>query len=289
MLLSQYDFSPAPSISFSPVKNLSPNRTPSRKKPRRYSENKVVPLINEFYDLFYSYRNLSLKDSLFVIGFFISIGLAVVVTFKFQNPHSETTNIGVFLFYLPAVILHASILNRHEKNIVDNYNATNHTAFYSIVEAQKHWLIHNFRADYQPSDLIKKFEEWRKWREAYPPAYKFRWARYIYNADAKARIMGGTTALLALVGVLLFNLYKFSEPEVVIDQLITNFFYLIFVFIFMIIPLFLMGLFSRDLLKTLFYSIFDFLYKNEFSESKYKKFMSFLVTQLEIAHNRSFK
>ena len=37
-------------------------------------------------------------------------------------------------------------------------------------------------------------------------------------------------------------------------------------------------------LKNLFYSVFDLIYKNEFSESKYKKLMAFLVNRLEISH-----
>ena len=154
-----------------------------------------------------------------------------------------------------------------------------------MTEAQEDWLQRKFGKNYQTSDVIKKFEEWRKWREAYPSAYKFQWTKYIYNSDAKARIMGGATALFALVGVLLFNLYKFNDPEPVIEQLIINFYSIFLLSLFVIIPAFLMILFSRDLLKNLFYSVFDLIYKNEFSESKYKKLMAFLVNRLEIKNN----
>ncbi|MCG8148765.1 hypothetical protein H9W84_11690 [Moraxella sp. PS-22] len=97
--------------------------------------------------------------------------------------------------------------------------------------------------------------------------------------------MGGATALLALVGVLLFNLYKFNDPEPVIEQLIINFYSIFLLSLFVIIPAFLMLLFSRDLLKNLFYSVFDLIHKNEFSESKYRKLLAFLVNRLEINNN----
>lgn len=286
MMLSQLHFIPVASTSVSPVIRLNSfHNNPVRKKSRRYMENKVIPLINEFYDNFYSYRNLSWKDAILIILFFIFMAGAVFATFKFHNSSSQLNNILLFMCYMPVIILHPMILNRHEKNIAERYNRCYQTNFYSITEAQEDWLERKFGENYQPSEVIKKFEEWRKWREAYPSAYKFQWIKYIYNSDAKARIMGGATALLALVGVLLFNLYKFNDPEPVIEQLIINFYSIFLLSLFVIIPAFLMLLFSRDLLKNLFYSIFDLIYKNEFSESKYKKLLAFLVNRLEINNN----
>lgn len=212
----------------------------------------------------------------------------MMLTFTIANKlHVNLNNFfsssWILLLYVPVGLLYSEFLIKHKRHILNKYSAMNQTNFDMVSKAKDHWLRINFGTEYSASNLIKQFEEWRKYSDSYPDAYQFRWGRYIYTSDAKARIMGLTTALLALTGVLLFNLFKITDAQVVIEQLIINFFYIFALFPFVILPIFLMLVFSRDLIKIVYFSFFNFFYKDKFSEDKYKKLIAFLVSKIEVA------
>lgn len=252
-------------------------------KKEKMSQNKNIELINDFYEKFYSLRNLGLKASILVVAFISTMLIAFILASKLNvNLTNFFSSSWIFLLYVPVGILYSEFLTKHRKHILNKYNETYQTNFDMVSKAKDHWLRINFGTEYSASNLIKQFEEWRKYSDSYPNAYQFRWGRYIYTSDAKARIMGLTTALLALIGVVLFNLFKITDTQVIIEQLIINFFFIFALFPFVILPVFLMLVFSRDLIKILYYSIFNFFYKDKFSANKYKKLMAFLVSRIEI-------
>ena len=252
-------------------------------KKEKMSQNKNIELINDFYEKFYSLRNLGLKASILVVAFISTMLIAFILASKLNvNLTNFFSSSWIFLLYVPVGILYSEFLTKHRKHILNKYNETYQTNFDTVSKAKDHWLRINFGTEYSASNLIKQFEEWRKYSDSYPDAYQFRWGRYIYTSDAKARIMGLTTALLALTGVLLFNLFKITDAQVVIEQLIINFFYIFALFPFVILPIFLMLVFSRDLIKIVYFSFFNFFYKDKLSEDKYKKLMAFLVSKMQI-------
>lgn len=245
--------------------------------------NKNVMLVNDFYEKFYSLRNLGLKASILVVAFISTMLIAFILASKLNvNLTNFFSSSWIFLLYVPVGILYSEFLTKHRKHILNKYNETYQTNFDMVSKAKDHWVRINFGTEYSASNLIKQFEEWRKYSDSYPDAYQFRWGKYIYTSDAKARIMGLTTALLALIGVVLFNLFKITDTQVIIEQLIINFFFIFVLFPFVILPVFLMFVFSRDLIKILYYFIFNFFYKDKFSANKYKKLMTFLVSRIEI-------
>lgn len=256
----------------------------SSSKVRKLPQNKNIKLINDFYEKFYSLRNLGLKASLLVVAFIITMMLTFTIANKLHvNLNNFFSSSWILLLYVPVGLLYSEFLIKHRRHILNKYNAMYQTNFDMVFKAKDHWLRINFGTEYSASNLIKQFEEWRKYSDSYPDAYQFRWGRYIYTSDAKARIMGLTTALLALTGVLLFNLFKITDAQVVIEQLIINFFYIFALFPFVILPIFLMLVFSRDLIKIVYFSFFNFFYKDKFSEDKYKKLIAFLVSKIEVA------
>lgn len=252
-------------------------------KINRMPQNKNVQMINDFYEKFYSLRNLGFKAIFLVLAFTITVVAAFTLVVKFyDNSLNFIGNSWIFIVYIPVLILYHNLLNKHEKNILENYNSVYQTNFDTIYKTKEDWLKRNFGGESSANDLINKFEEWRKYTDAYPSSYHFRWGKYIYASDAKARIMGLTTALLALIGILLFNLFKITDAQVIIEQLVTNFIYIFLLFPFVILPVFLMLVFSRDLIKILYYFVFNFFYRDKFSEDKYKKLMAFLVSKMQI-------
>lgn len=256
----------------------------SSSKVRKLPQNKNIKLINDFYEKFYSLRNLGLKASLLVVAFIITMMLTFTIANKLHvNLNNFFSSSWILLLYVPVGLLYSEFLIKHKRHILNKYNAMYQTNFDMVSKAKDHWLRINFGKEYSASNLIKQFEEWRKYNDSYPDAYQFRWGKYIYTSDAKARIMGLTTALLALIGVLLFNLFKITDAQVVIEQLIINFFYIFALFPFVILPIFLMLVFSRDLIKIVYFSFFNFFYKDKFSEDKYKKLIAFLVSKIEVA------
>ena len=256
----------------------------SSSKVRKLPQNKNIKLINDFYEKFYSLRNLGLKASLLVVAFIITMMVTFTIANKLHvNLNNFFSSSWILLLYVPVGLLYSEFLIKHKRHILNKYSAMNQTNFDMVSKAKDHWLRINFGKEYSASNLIKQFEEWRKYNDSYPDAYQFRWGKYIYTSDAKARIMGLTTALLALIGVILFNLFKITDAQVVIEQLIINFFYIFALFPFVILPIFLMLVFSRDLIKIVYFSFFNFFYKDKFSEDKYKKLIAFLVSKIEVA------
>lgn len=75
-------------------------------------------------------------------------------------------------------------MTKHRKHILNKYNETYQTNFDTV--SDKRFVKNKFRTEYSASNLIKQFEEWRKYSDSYPDAYQFRWGRYSYTSDAKA-------------------------------------------------------------------------------------------------------
>lgn len=96
-------------------------------------------------------------------------------------------------------------------------------------------MIRNLGKSYANFETIKKFEDWKKYRDTYPTIYKFNWRKFTYQIDAKPRIIGLIVAFLSISAVMLINLLKPDNPEDVFVQLIINLYFVSIFIIFIVI------------------------------------------------------
>lgn len=262
---------------------LLPKKHSPVKKAIYYYKNKTLQLINDFYSNLFSLRNLEKKYWFLIPTFFIFIILSILDFCKksqeFNNP-----NFYSIIIYFITMILYFSILKYNEKSIINNHNKKYSCELYSIYEVRNDWMIRNLGKNYATIETLKKFEDWKKYRDSYPTIYKFNWRKFTYQTDAKPRIIGLLVAFLSMSAVMLINLLKPDNPEDVLIQLIINF-YFISIAMFFVVIFFYMIIFLCDILRLMVNSFFDFIFKNDFSETKYKTFMAFIVNQVEINDN----
>lgn len=262
---------------------LLPKKHSPVKKAVYYYKNKTLQLINDFYSTLFSLRNLEKKYWFLIPTFFIFIILSILDFCKksqeFNNP-----NFYSIIIYFITIILYFSILKYNEKSIINNHNKKYSCELSSIYEVRNDWMIRNLGKNYATIETLKKFEDWKKYRDSYPTIYKFNWRKFTYQTDAKPRIIGLLVAFLSMSAVMLINLLKPDNPEDVLIQLIINF-YFISIAMFFVVIFFYMIIFLFDILRLIVNSFFDFIFKNDFSETKYKTFMAFIVNQVEINDN----
>lgn len=262
---------------------LLPKKHSPVKKAVHYYKNKTLQLINDFYSNLFSLRNLEKKYWFLIPTFFIFIILSILDFCKksqeFNNP-----NFYSIIIYFITMILYFSILKYNEESIINNHNKKYSCELSSIYEVRNDWMIRNLGKNYATIETLKKFEDWKKYRDSYPTIYKFNWRKFTYQTDAKPRIIGLIVAFLSMSAVMLINLLKPDNPEDVFVQLIINF-YFISIAMFFVVIFFYMIIFLFDILRLIVNSFFDFIFKNDFSETKYKTFMAFIVNQVEINDN----
>lgn len=262
---------------------LLPKKHSPVKKAVYYYKNKTLQLINDFYSNLFSLRNLEKKYWFLIPTFFIFIILSILDFCK-KSQELNNPNFYSIIIYFITMILYFSILKYNEKSIINNHNKKYSCELYSIYEVRNDWMIRNLGKNYATIETLKKFEDWKKYRDSYPTIYKFNWRKFTYQTDAKPRIIGLLVAFLSMSAVMLINLLKPDNPEDVLIQLIINF-YFISIAMFFVVIFFYMIIFLFDILRLIVNSFFDFIFKNDFSETKYKTFMAFIVNQVEINDN----
>lgn len=262
---------------------LLPEKHSPTKKTVYYYKNKTLQLINDFYANLFSLRNLEKKYWFLIPTFFIFIILSILDFCKksqeFNNP-----NFYSIIIYFITMILYFSILKYNEKSIINNHNKKYSCELSSIYEVRNDWMIRNFGKNYATIETLKKFEDWKKYRDTYPAIYKFNWRKFTYQSDAKPRIVGLTIALLTILVTVLIKLSDPVDLESILEQF-TSIFNVIVIITPFIVILFYMIIFIFDILRVIINSFFDFIFKNNFSETKYKTFMAFVVNQVEVNDN----
>lgn len=261
---------------------LLPKKCSLAKKTEYFYKNKTLQLINDFYANLFSLRNLEKKYWINVLIFLIFIVLSIL---DFYKKSLELIDLSIYsiMIYFITMVSYFSILKYNEMSIVNNHNKRYCCTFTTIYEARNDWLTRQLGEDYATFETLKKFEDWKKYRDNYPIIYKFDWKKYTYQADAKPRIIGLTIALLSILVTVLIRSSDSNNLENTSEQLI-----LVFKLVGMITPyiiiLFYMIIFLFNILRLTVNSFFDIIFKDKFSETKYKTFMAFIVNQLEIGN-----
>lgn len=116
--------------------------------------------------------------------------------------------------------------------------------------------------------------------------YKFDWKKFTYQSDSKPRIIGLMIAFLSMSAIILINVFKPDNPQDILNQLIQNFMFILISSLFIII-FFYMIIFLISILKLIINSFFDFIFINNFSETKYRTLMGFIVNRLEVFDDKS--
>lgn len=266
---------------------LLPKKYSQTKKTVYYYKNKTLQLINDFYANLFSLRNLEKKYWFLIPTFFIFIALSFNDFYSntaLKSTSSKLSDIYSIIIISVTTLLYFLIHKCNEQSIINKYNKKYSTIFSSIYEVRNDWLVKQLGENYANFETIKKFEDWKKYRDSYPTIYKFNWRKFTYQIDAKPRIIGLIVAFLSMSAVILINLLKPDNPEDVFVQLIINF-YFISIFMIFIVMFFYITIFLFDILRLIVNSFFDFIFKNDFSETKYKTFMAFIVNQVEVNDN----
>lgn len=254
----------------------------------KFYKNKTVNLINNFYADLFSLRNLEKKYWILIPLFFIFIIISFI---DFYN-NIGTIEKSVISEFLSATIytitmgLYFGINMLNDKSIIKSHNKKYACNFKYLHEVRDDWLIRNWGNNYANLETIEKLENWKKYRDYYPMIYKFDWKKFTYQSDSKPRIIGLMIAFLSMSAIILINVFKPDNPQDILNQLIQNFMFILISSLFIII-FFYMIIFLISILKLIINSFFDFIFINNFSETKYRTLMGFIVNRLEVFDDKS--
>lgn len=263
-------------------------KTIAENKPIYFYRNNTVAFINEFYKQFYSFSCFKLMDWIWIILWLIVVIVSLYFTVIFFPLDFISQIVKLFIMYGLVALVSYKIGMLKEKRIVESYNKMNSANFKTIYEVSDDWLKKQIGQKYATIEYIKSIEEWRAYQEKYSMYYKLPLKKYTYTQEAKPRIISLTIALLSVLGLIVFNIFKPQNPYESIEyidtlyhtpqllELIGSTFILTTIFFYLLV-------FSCDLLKQLICSLPLHLHSNQLSEANYKKFMAFLVHKLEVS------